>query len=419
MSSRRSSTARSRSSIPAFVSTLCICIVFVPMFLLAGVAGYLFVPMAEAVVFAMLGSYVLSRTLVPTMANYLLRAHAPDRLRTRPQPPTRNPLVRFQAASSSASSGSRSAITSCRTGAGSRGVFVVGFPGASRCSRSVLAPCWAGFFSGGGRRPDQAACARPDRHADRGNRALCAIRSKQPIRAVIPPAEIDSIVDNIGLPISGINLAYSNTGNDRAGGCRYLISLKAAIARPPTMSGALRDSCRRRFPARPSPSCPPTSSARSSISALPAPIDVQIVGQIWRPTAPMPTKLLARDPPRSRASPTRASSRPSIIPQFDVDVDRTRAASSASPSTTSPTICWFRSPAASRPRRRSGSTRQNGVSYPIVMQTPQYRLDSLATCETCRSRQPALRSAIAGRRWRRFIARPERRGRIALQRRSR
>ena len=160
--------------IPAFVTLLCLCIVFVPMFQLGGVAGYLFRPLAEAVVFALIGSFILSRTLVPTMANYLMRAHhhsietdiGHDRLPIR----SRNPVLRFQqgfetalrtfprAVSRAAGQGPRSAEDLHYRLSRLRGVVVC--PGAV-----------SGFelLSRRRFRPDPDACARPARHTDRGN----------------------------------------------------------------------------------------------------------------------------------------------------------------------------------------------------------------------------------------------------------
>ena len=152
-------------AIPAFVSTLGICIVFVPMFLLGGVARYLFVPLAEAVVFAMLASYLLSRTLVPTMAKYLLRGHDPEGGEA--QAPSRNPLVRMQIRFEEGFERFRDRyhhwLDSCLH---HRQAFLLTFALVCVASVVCLVP-WLGrdFFPVGGRRPIQAAYARPHRHA--------------------------------------------------------------------------------------------------------------------------------------------------------------------------------------------------------------------------------------------------------------
>src|SRR5205814_4155956 len=194
-------------AIPAFVSTICICIVFVPMFFLTGVARYLFVPMAEAVVFAMLASYVLSRTLVPTMAKYLLKAHVDAHGTTR----SRNPLVRLQHALDRGFMRIRDRYRGVlQQAVDRRGAFALVFLAA--CAVSLVLVRWVG----------EAFCPSVDSgqfklhlRAPTGTRieetaALCD-RVQQAIREVIPPHEIVSVMHNIGLPYSGINLSYTNS----------------------------------------------------------------------------------------------------------------------------------------------------------------------------------------------------------------
>ena len=183
------------------------------MFFLSGVARYLFVPLAEAVVFAMLASYVLSRTLVPTLAMYLLRAKA----RSRAGP--RNPFVRFQRAFERGFERVRASYQAMLTTlVYRRRFFVPLFLLICVAARSLLMP-WLGqdFFPSTDSGPIQAACARQDRHAHRGDRAPVRPGGQPPSAANIPPAELDTILDNIGLPYSSINSSYSNSGADRTG----------------------------------------------------------------------------------------------------------------------------------------------------------------------------------------------------------
>src|SRR5690349_1979280 len=195
-------------AIPAFVSTICICIVFVPMFFLTGVARYLFVPMAEAVVFAMLASYVLSRTLVPTMAKFLLKAHAPS-----PHGPTasRNPFVRMQHAIDSAflrlRDGYRGLLEQCVTG---RRVFVTLF--VAGCVASLFLIPWVGedFFPSVDSGQFKLHLRAPTGTRIEETAALCD-RVEATLRSLIPAAEIVNISDNIGLPYSGLNLTYTNS----------------------------------------------------------------------------------------------------------------------------------------------------------------------------------------------------------------
>jgi hypothetical protein len=195
-----------------FVTLLCICIVFVPMFQLGGVAGYLFRPLAEAVVFALIGSFILSRTLVPTMANYLMRGiRALDTRRwsmtAHARPATRNPLKRFQQGFERGSSVSATLPLAAGAGAGDPRPSSIGFIAVSCLLRPGAVPRRE-FLSRGRFRPDPDACARAARHAHRGNRAAVRPQVEQTVRRTIPPDQLDNIVDNIGLPFSGINMAY-------------------------------------------------------------------------------------------------------------------------------------------------------------------------------------------------------------------
>ncbi len=196
---------------PAFVSLLCICIVFVPMFFLTGVARFLFVPMAEAVMFAMIWSFILSRTLVPTMANYLLKAHVHHAEGEGP-PPSRNPLVRFQRGFEARFERIRAGYHGLLSMAlGRRPLFVTGFLAFVAVSFLLVPFLGQNFFPA----------------VDAGN-ILMHVRTQvgtrveetanqladvqKAIRKIIPPDEIDTLADNIGMPISGINMTYNNTG---------------------------------------------------------------------------------------------------------------------------------------------------------------------------------------------------------------
>ncbi len=198
-------------AVPALVSTLCICIVFLPMFLLSGVARYLFVPLAEAVVFAMLASYILSRTLVPTLAMYLLKAKQHDRASSR------NPLVRFQLAFERGFERLRNAYHSLLTAfVHRRGLFIPAF--LLTCLAAFLLVPWLGqdFFPN----TDSGQFILHLR-AKSGTRIeetakLCDL-VEGTIRHEIPEREVDNILDNIGLPYSAINFMHSTSGLIGAG----------------------------------------------------------------------------------------------------------------------------------------------------------------------------------------------------------
>ncbi len=231
---------------PALVSTLCICIVFLPMFFLSGVARYLFVPLAEAVVFAMLASYVLSRTLVPTLAMYLLRAAGAPR-RAHPQP------VRAAAArrSSAASSGSREAYRGLLDAAALAGGPRSWPRSSAVCVRAWLLVPWLGenFFPA----TDSGQFILHLR-AKTGTRieetARLADLVEAAIRREIPPGELDNIIDNIGLPYSDHQLHVQQLGLHRRGGRRHP---GLAQAGPPADRGPrpepARAPARRSFPA--------------------------------------------------------------------------------------------------------------------------------------------------------------------------
>ena len=211
-------------AVPAFVSTLAICIVFVPMFFLAGVARYLFVPLAEAVVFAMLASYLLSRTLVPTMAKYLLKGHEQEAGHLPGS--SRNPLVRLQARFEEAFERFRERyhqwLDVCLQ---HRGFFLGVFFAACVCSLLLLVP-WLGedfFPSVDSGQFKLHLRARTGTRIEETAR-LCDL-VEQSIHDEIPGSEISSIIDNIGLPYSSINLSYSNSAPIGSSDADILVTL--------------------------------------------------------------------------------------------------------------------------------------------------------------------------------------------------
>src|SRR5216683_835602 len=198
---------------PAFVSLLCICIVFVPMFFLEGVARFLFVPLAAAVMFAMICSFILSRTLVPTMAKYLLQPHV-DHPEGEGPPPSRNPLVRFQrgfeARFERVRGGYRDLLSMAMR---QRLVFVIGFLGFVGLSFLLVPFLGRNFFPN----VDAGSILMHVRtqvgtRVEESANQLADVQKA--IRKIIPPDQIDAMTDNIGMPISGINFtanfAYAN-----------------------------------------------------------------------------------------------------------------------------------------------------------------------------------------------------------------
>ena len=254
--------------IPAFVTLLCLCIVFVPMFQLGGVAGYLFRPLAEAVVFALIGSFILSRTLVPTMANYLMRAPPPQhRDRYRPRPAA-DPFAQSGVAVPAGLRDSTSNVSA---------------PGTARCwsgrskrrrpSLSAFSPAsccrlrWCRFWVRTSFPPVDSGQILMHVRGQPGTRieemARLFEQVEQTVRATIPPDQLDNIVDNIGLPFSGINMAYQNTGTIGPEDGDALISLKEDHGPTAEYVKTLRNDLAAEIPGHRSfPSCPPTSSRR-------------------------------------------------------------------------------------------------------------------------------------------------------------
>jgi CzcA family heavy metal efflux pump len=365
---------------PAFVSLLCICIVFVPMFFLQGVSRFLFVPMAEAVMFAMLASFILSRTLVPTMCKYLLRAHAAhtDMHGTSASlPATRNPLVhfqrRFEAGFERFRDGYRGLLQLALAG---RWWFVAGFMAVVLASSALLPGLGSNFFPAvdGGQILLHARVPVGTRVEEAAARFA---KIEQVIRSVIPDEEIATLVDNIGLPPSSINLAYNNTGVVGSQDGDLQIALRKGHQPTADYVRTLREVLPRAFPDTVF-SFPPADIVSQILNfGAPAPIDLQIRGRDLDANFAYANKLLKA----MRGIPGLADARiqqSNRSPVFAVDIDRSRAqelgltardvtnslvVNLAGSSQVAPTF-WL-NPA-------------NGVSYPIVMQTPQYQLDSLA-----------------------------------------
>ena len=365
---------------PAFVSLLCICIVFVPMFFLQGVARFLFVPMAEAVMFAMTCSFVLSRTLVPTMSKYLLRPHAAhtDMHGTRATlPPSRNSLLLFQRDFEARFERIRERYRDLlRLALGNRRVFVIGFMGLVLLSFALVPFLGSNFFPAvdGGQILMHARVPVGTRVEESAAR-FAGI--EEAIRRVIPAEEITTLVDNIGLPPSSINLTYNNTGVVGTQDGDIQIALRKGHRPTADYVRELREQLPREFPDTVF-SFPPADIVSQILNfGAPAPIDLQIRGNNLDANFDYANKLLKA----IRRVPGVADARiqqSRKTPVFDINVDRTRAqdvgvtardvtnslvVNLAGSGQVAPTF-WL-NPA-------------NGVSYPIVLQTPQYRLDSLS-----------------------------------------
>ncbi|TCM19672.1 CzcA family heavy metal efflux pump [Novosphingobium sp. PhB165] len=364
---------------PAFVSLLCICIVFVPMFFLPGVAGYLFVPMALSVVFAMIASFILSRTLVPTMAMYLLKPHTPhdENAHNAGSPASRNPFVRFQRGFEARFEKIRAGYLGMLARAlRSRKPFMIGFLTVVVLSFGLMPMLGSNFFPS----VDSGQIAMHIR-VPVGTRIDEAARNFEQIttevRKIIPSAQLESVTDNIGLPVSSINTVYNNSGTIGPQDGDMLITLKEG--HPPTDGyvAQLRRELPRRFPGTQFSFLPADITSQILNFGSPSPIDVQISGKDPVAARAFAHKLMVK----LNGVPGLADLRiqqPANSPQLDVNVDRARAGqyglterdvttslgnSLAGTSQTAPV--YFVNP-------------DNGVQYAVVAQAPDYAVDSMS-----------------------------------------
>src|SRR6202046_869099 len=259
-------------AVPALVSTLCICIVFLPMFFLSGVAKFLFVPLAEAVIFAMIASYILSRTLVPTMAMYLLKAKAHG------VAPSRNVLARFQRAFERLFEKVRSTYASLLARLVSlRAVFVPVFLIVCLCAFALVPFLGQDFFPA----TDSGQFILHVR-AKTGTRIEDTARLvdlvEGGIRQRIPSAEMDNILDNIGLPYSNINSMNTRSGTTGAADADILVSLKEKHHPTADYVRVLRDKLPQEYPGVTFDFLPADIATQTLNFGLPAPIDIQIEG---------------------------------------------------------------------------------------------------------------------------------------------
>src|SRR5580693_9178691 len=273
-------------AVPALVSTLCICTVFLPMFVLSGVARYLFAPLAEAVIFAMIASYILSRTLVPTMTMYLLKAHKHG------VAPSRNVFARFQRAFERLFEKIRSSYSSLLAQLVSvRLAFVPCFLVVCLLAFALVPFLGQNFF------PDTDSGqfilhvrAKTGTRIEDTARLVDLVEGS--IRQRIPSAEMDNILDNIGLPYSNINYMYNRSGTTGAADADILVSLKEKHHPTADYVRTLRDRLPREYPGVTFYFLPADIATQTLNFGLPAPIDVQIEGADITANASVADKML-------------------------------------------------------------------------------------------------------------------------------
>jgi len=364
-------------AVPALVSTLCICIVFLPMFLLTGVARYLFVPLAEAVVFAMLASYLLSRTLVPTMAMYLFKPHVHEEHAEDHVPASWNYPARLQLAFERLLERMRNSFRGMlEVCVAHRGVFIPLFLLA--CAAVFLLVPWLGqdFF--------------PATDAGRFNlhmRTKTATRIEESarissdveasIRGIVPANEIASLIDNIGLPYSSINMSYSTSAPIGTMDTDILVTLTTEHHPTDGYVRDLRERLPREFPGVLFYFTPADIVTQILNFGLPAPIDIQVAGLDSEASREFATNLLTQ----LKSVPGTADlhvHQPFDQPKIHITVDRTKAIESGFTQLDVGNSALISLSGSSQTTPEFWLDPRNGVSYNVVSQTPQFAIASLS-----------------------------------------
>ncbi len=361
-------------AVPALVSTLCICIVFLPMFFLSGVARYLFVPLAEAVVFAMLASYALSRTLVPTLAMYLLKKHDHHAV------PSQNIFSRFQR-------GFERLFERVRTGYQNlltrlialRIVFVPVFLLGCLAMFLLIPFLGQNFFPS----TDNGSFLLHMRARD-GLRieetAKLADEVEARVRQVVPPAEMDNILDNIGLPYSTLNTQHATSGLYGAGDADILVSLKENHHPTADYVARLREVLPNAFPGTTFYFLPSDIVTQILNFGLPAPIDIMFDGSNIEGNRKVANDVMTELHKIPGLVDLRIQ-QPDDYPALAIDVDRTKAQQGG---------YSFQNVGSSLVDILSGSSQlnpqfylnpKNGVAYSIVAEAPQYTIQSMSDLE--------------------------------------
>ncbi|HVJ33140.1 MAG TPA: efflux RND transporter permease subunit [Terriglobia bacterium] len=366
--------------IPAFVSLLCICIVFVPMFFLPGVSGFLFVPMALAVVFAMVASFLLSRTLVPTLAMYLLKTHAGEEAETHGRASLFGWLGALQTGFEHKMVQARDAYAGLLGRAlSSRRIFAIGFLGFALASLALIPALGRNFFP----TVDTGSIALHVRTAS-GMRieetSAVFDRMERKIRTLIPADEIAAMADNIGVSVSQINLVYNASGTIGPQDGDILISLKEGHHPTADYIRLLRQELPKDFPSVTLSFLPADVVSQILNFGSPAPIDIQVIGNNIGADQGYAQKILRAIRQVDGLVDARIQ-QPANYPEIRFAADRTRinalgineqdvttsvANAIAGTSQTAP-VYWLNT--------------QNGVTYPLVAQTPEYMIDSFDALE--------------------------------------
>ena len=366
-------TGAGEIAVPALVSTLCICIVFVPMFFLTGVAHFLFVPLAEAVVFAMLASYVLSRTLVPTLVMFLM-----DHKREAPAGAAQAPSLlqrvyqRFDARFERLRGGYVLILSRLLA---RRGRFALGFMLFCGLSLALVPFLGRDFFPS-----VDAGLIRLHMRAPTGTRieetARLADRVDATIRELIPASELSTILDNIGVPYSGINLSYSNAGTIGTLDAEILVALKPEHAATQDYIHRLRAELPQRFPGVEFFFQPADIVTQILNFGLPAAIDVQFSGRDLRGNYAAASRLMTQVRQVPGAVDVHIQQRLDE-PGFSLQMDRTRVQELGLSAADVAQNVLLTLSGSSQTQPAFWLNPGNGVVYGIAVQSPQYRIDSV------------------------------------------
>jgi multidrug efflux pump subunit AcrB len=366
-------------AIPAFVSTLCICIVFIPVLMLSGAAKYLFTPLAMGVVFAMLTSYLLTRTVVPTMVHYLLQSemdlYQEGEGADTPAPKSAGAIWRVHQAFDRKFERFRDGYHGLLERVLAHRLVVGGvFLAFALVSVGLIAIVGQNFFP-----YVDAGQMRLHVRTPTGTRieeaAATFASIEKEIRRVIPAQELDSILDNIGLPNSGINLAFSDSITNGNGDGEILISLKPDHRPTLEYTRTLRNTLATKFPAETFFFQAADITSEILNFGLPAPVDVQVIGNNLNQSAQVATKLQNAISGLPGAVDVFVRQRLDY-PTVDVNVDRILANESGLTQRDVASSLLISLSASGQVAPNQWLDPQNGVNYQVAAQTPQYKIDT-------------------------------------------
>lgn len=390
---------------PVFVSTLAICIVFVPMFFLTGVSKYLFVPMAEAVIFAMVASFIFSQTFVPTMANFMLKAHVQTKKSHGTNVSLGNKnmflrmivhLNRFQSGFERHFAAFRMKYTALLERAvTNRVVFSAGFMGVVMFSFVLLPYLGRDFFPAvdGGQIKIHVRAQVGTRVEDTSS---LTDQIDAYLRRVIPKDELDVIVDNIGLPVFPINLAYVSTGSIGPQDADILVSLKEGHHPSADYVTKLRRDLPREFPGVSFAFLPADMVSQILNFGSPAPIDIKVSDPDWDEGYDYIQMLRSKLEHVVGIADVRVQ-QSTNYPQYDVNVNRELAQTMSFSEQDVANSLIYSLSGSFQTAPTFWLNPHNRVSYPIVIQTPQYRVDTLSDLEnTLVSSEQTHRAQVLG-----------------------